>query len=127
MNEDSFDVGITKVLNHEAVTVNSVFHFSADLQEDIISSCCNWIQFDSSETASLKLEEHVNGIASFHVIMRNVLLIGERLSSVDQTDHGNIDSLLFLKGLLDLQNGVCRLEVERLFDSSERLESQKRS
>ena len=69
----------------------------------------------------------MNGIASFHVIMRNVLLIGEGLSSVDQTDHGHIDSLLFLEGLLDLQNGVCRLEVKRLFDSSERLASQKRS
>ena len=74
---------------------------------------------DASELATLKLEEHVNSVTSFHVIVRDVLLVSQRFSSVDQTDHGHIDSLFLLQSLLDLQNGVCGLEVERLLHSSE--------
>ena len=63
----------------------------------------------------------MNCVTSFHVIVRNVLLVGQRFSSVDQTDHGYIDSLFLLQRLLDLQNGVGGLKVERLLDSCERL------
>ena len=63
----------------------------------------------------------MDSITSFHVVELDVLLVGQRLSSVDQTDHGHIDSLFLLERLFDLQNGVRGLEVERLLDSGERL------
>ena len=63
----------------------------------------------------------MDSITSFHVVELDVLLVGQRLSSVNQTDHGNIDSLFLLKRLFDLQNGVRGLKIERLLDSGERL------
>ena len=75
--------------------------------------------------ATLELKEHVDGVASLHVIVRDVLLVSQRLSSVDQTYHWHVNSLFLLQGLLDLEDGVCGLEVKRLLNSSERLEKEK--
>ena len=90
---------------------------------------CQWYANDVSyatnllidSEATFELKEHVDGIASFHVIVCDVLLVGQRLSCVDQTYHWNVNSLFLLKCLLDLENGVCGLEVKRLLNSSKRL------
>ena len=50
---------------------------------------------DNSE-ATLELKEHVDGVASLHVIVCDVLLVGQRLSSVDQTNHWHVNSLFLL-------------------------------
>ena len=63
----------------------------------------------------------MNRVTSFHVIVGNVLLVGEGFSSINQTDHRHVDTFLFLKRLLDLQNRVSRLKVERLLHSGEGL------
>ena len=63
----------------------------------------------------------MNGVTGLHVIMGNVLLVGKRFSGIDQTNHGYVNSFLFLERLLDLQNSICGLEVERLFDASQSL------
>ncbi len=76
---------------------------------------------DHRSEASLKLEEHVNGVTSLHVNVGNRVLVSERLSTVDQSDHGDVNSLLLLQSLLDLENVVSGLEVERLLHSCEGL------
>ena len=60
-------------------------------------------------------------IARLHVVEGNVLLVCQRFAGVDQTNHGNVDALLLLQGLLDLQNRVRWLKIKRLLHSSQRL------
>ena len=66
----------------------------------------------------------MNRVTSFHVIVSNILFVCERFSSINQTDHGHVDTFLFLKRLLDLQNSIGWLEVERLLHASESLSNE---
>ena len=75
--------------------------------------------------ATLKLQKHVNRVSRLHVIMCNVLLVGKRLASVNQSNHWHVDALLLLQRLLDLQNGIGRLKVERLLHSCQSLHKYK--
>ena len=75
--------------------------------------CMGWSE------AALELEEHVNCVAGFHVVVGDVVLVCERLACVDQTNHENVDAFLLLQRLFDLQNCVRGLEVERLLHSGE--------
>ena len=71
--------------------------------------------------ATLELKDHVDGLTGLHIVRLNCVLVGERLSLVDEANHGHVDALTLLQRLLDVQNSVRRLKVERLLDSSERL------
>ena len=51
---------------------------------------------DIESEATFELKEHVDGVASLHVIVRDVLLVSQRLSSVDQTNHWHVNSLFLL-------------------------------
>ena len=77
--------------------------------------------YSLSVAASLELKKHMDGVSGLHVIMCNVLLVGKRLASVNQTNHRHVDALLLLKCLLDLQNSISRLKVERLLNSCQSL------
>ena len=77
-----------------------------------------------SSVTSLELEEHVDDVSSLHIVVGDGLFIGQRLASVDQTNHWNVNSFLLLQGLLDVQDGVRRLEVERLLHASQSLRIQ---
>ena len=89
--------------------------FSSDCY---IAVCC-W-QVRCSE-ATLELQDHVDGLASLHIVRLDCVLVGERTSRVNETNHGHIDTLTLLQSLLDRQNRVRGLEVERLLDSSKGL------
>ena len=54
----------------------------------------------------------MDSVSSLHVIMRNVLFVSQGFSSINETNHRHIDSFLLLQSLLNLQDGVCGLEVE---------------
>ena len=66
----------------------------------------------------------MDGVSCLHIVVRDVLVICQGLSCVDQTNHGHIDSFFLLQGLLDLQNCVRGLEVKRLLHASQSLLTQ---
>ena len=76
---------------------------------------------DHLSEATFKLEEHVNSVTGLHVNVGNGVLVSERLSTVNQPDHGNVNSFLLLQRLLDLEDVVSGLEVERLLHACESL------
>ena len=51
--------------------------------------------------ASLKLEDHVDGVASLHVVRLDGVLVSEGLTTEDKTNHGHVNALSLLKSLLD--------------------------
>ena len=75
----------------------------------------------AASEAALELEDHVDGLASLHIVRLDRVLVGQRLSLIDETNHGHVDSFTFLQGLLNVENRVRRLEVERLLHTSEGL------
>ena len=52
--------------------------------------------------AALELEDHVDDVASLHIVERDCLLVGELLARVDEANHGHVDALLLLERLLDV-------------------------
>ena len=74
-----------------------------------------------SESTS-ELKDHMDGAAGLHVVAGNGQLIGELLTAENETDLLNINTFLFLQGLLHLKNCVLRIEVELLLSSREGLD-----
>ena len=62
--------------------------------------------FVLSEPASTELEDHVDCAAGLEVVVTDLHLIGELLSTEDETDLTDLDTFLLLKSLLDLEDGV---------------------
>ena len=65
----------------------------------------------------------MDSVTSLHVVVRNVVFVCERFSCVDQTYHRHVNALLLLQGLLNLQNRVRWLEVERLLHACQGLQA----
>ena len=59
----------------------------------------------------------MDGVTSLHVVVGDVLLVSKRLATVDETDHGHIDTLFLLQSLFNLQHCVRGLEVKGLLHS----------
>ena len=60
----------------------------------------------AASEAALKLEDHVNGLASLHVVRLDSVFVGQRLTLIDETNHGYVDSFTLLQGLLDVEDRV---------------------
>ena len=75
----------------------------------------------AASEAALELEDHVDGLASLHVVRLNSVFVGQRLTLIDKTNHSHVDSFTFLQGLLNVENRVRWLEVERLLHTSKGL------
>ena len=60
----------------------------------------------AASEATLELEDHVDGLASLHVVRLNSVFVGQRLTLIDETNHGHVDSFTFLQGLLNVEDRV---------------------
>jgi hypothetical protein len=74
-----------------------------------------------SEAATSELEDHVDCAAWFEVVVGDHHLIGQLLSSKDQSDLVDHDTFFLLEGLFNLQDSVVRVEVEALLSSCQSL------
>ena len=63
----------------------------------------------------------MDGVTSLHVVRLNSVLVSKGLTTEDQANHSHVDSLSLLKRLLDAQNRVRWLEVERRLNASQGL------
>ena len=54
----------------------------------------------------------MKGATCLQIVIADLHLVSELLSSEDKSDLTDLDTLLFLKSLLDLENSVVTLEVE---------------
>ena len=63
----------------------------------------------------------MDGGASAHFVVFDGGLVSELLSTEDESDHSDVNTLLLLELLFDLQHGVCGLEVEVNFSTGQSL------
>jgi len=64
---------------------------------------------------SSKLEEHVNLGSGFNVVVLDFVFISKLFTALNELNHGNFNSFLFLESLLDSQDGVFGFKVEGNF------------
>ncbi len=62
--------------------------------------------------------------ASLKVVIRDLHLVDQLLSTENESDLVDLDALLLLKRLLDLENRVVTLEIKALLSASKGLISQ---
>lgn len=64
--------------------------------------------------AAAQLQHHVDGRPRGNVVTLERLVVSQLLARMDQLNLIDLYALLFLQGLLDLQDLVVRFEIERL-------------
>jgi hypothetical protein len=72
--------------------------------------------------AAAQLQHHMDSRPRGNVVTLERFVVGQLLARMDQLDLIDLYALLFLQGLLDLQDLVVRFEVERLLAARQGLD-----